>query len=201
VFCCFNNNFKFTPGMFDVWLRLLRACGNSVLWLSQANEAAVRNLRHRAEQNDIAPERLIFAPFVPRDEDHLARLALADLFLDTVPYNAHATASDALWAGVPVLTLKGPNFPGRVGASLAQAIGMPEMIAGSLEDYEAHALEFAKNPSLLAAAKSKLARNRATKPLFDTARYTSALESAYRGMWTRWQNGLVPESFRVEGAP
>ena len=197
VFCCFNNNYKFTPTMFDVWLRLLRKCERSVLWLSQANEAAVRNLRQRARERDVAPERLIFAPFVPRDEDHLARLAHADLFLDTVPYNAHATASDALWAGVPVLTLAGPNFPGRVGASLAQSVGMPEMIAPDLATYETRALEFAHNPDVLAAAKAKLARNRRSHPLFDTARYTRELEAAFSSMWMRSQQGLLPESFRV----
>jgi protein O-GlcNAc transferase len=201
VFCCFNNNFKFTPQIFDVWLRLLRACKGSVLWLSQANETAIANLRQCAEENNVAPEQLVFAPFVRRDEDHLARLALADLFLDTVPYNAHATASDALWAGVPVLTLAGPNFPGRVGTSLAHAIGMPEMIASDLRAYEVRALAFAQDPSRLVAAKSKLAHNRVTQPLFDTAQYTRSLEDAYRSMWTRWQDGLLPESFSVECAP
>ena len=200
VFCCFNNNFKFTPQVFDIWLRLLRASEGSVLWLSQANAEAVANLRLRARQNGVAPERLVFAPFVRRDEDHLARLTLADLFLDTVPYNAHATASDALWAGVPVLTLVGPNFPGRVGASLAHAIGMPEMIASDLGTYKARALEYALNPKLLAQTKARLTRNRTTQPLFDTARHTRSLEAAYLGMWSRWRKGRLPESFHVERA-
>jgi protein O-GlcNAc transferase len=183
VFCCFNNNYKFTPAMFDIWMRLLRNVEGSVLWLSQANAGAVRNLRAQAEARGVAANRLVFAPFVERDEDHLARLRLADLFLDTLPYNAHATGSDALWAGVPLVTIAGASFPGRVGASLLQAVGLPEFIAASPDAYEELALRLARDPVALAGAKTKLAQNRATHPLFDTARFTRGLEAAYLSMW------------------
>ena len=201
IFCCFNNPYKFTPAMFDVWMRLLRNVEGSVLWLSQADASAVRNLQREGEARGVAPERLVFASYVQRDEDHLARMKLADLFLDTLPYNAHATASDALWAGVPVITVPGTSFPGRVAASLLKAIGMPETIAPSLEAYESLALELARNPAALAAARSKLARHRGIHPLFDTARFTRDLESAYSTMWDRAERGLPPVGFAVEGAP
>jgi predicted O-linked N-acetylglucosamine transferase (SPINDLY family) len=183
VFCCFNNAYKFTPAMFNIWMRLLRNVEGSILWLSQANAGAVRNLKAQAEARGVAPDRLVFAPFVERDEDHLARLSLADLFLDTLPYNAHATGSDALWAGVPLVTIAGASFPGRVGASLLHAIGLPDLIAFSLEAYEELALRLARDSVALAAAKTKLAQNRDTHPLFDTAQFTRDLEAAYLRMW------------------
>ena len=129
--------------------------------------------------------------------DHLARQRQADLFLDTLPYNAHTTASDALWAGLPVLTCLGETFAGRVAASLLKAIGLPELITTSLEDYEALALKLAREPSLLASIKAKLARNRDRYPLFDTARFTRHIEAAYTTMWQRYQNGAVPQAFAV----
>jgi len=182
VFCGFNNNYKFTPAMFEIWMRLLRNVEGSVLWLSQVNAAAVRNLKREAEARGVAASRLVFAPFVERDDDHLARMSLADLFLDTLPYNAHASASDALWAGLPVLTIAGASFPGRVGGSLLHAIGMPELIAPSSEAYEQLALRLARDPVALAAQKARLAQNRETHPLFDTARFTRDLEAAYAAM-------------------
>ena len=201
VFCCFNNNYKFTPAMFDVWMRLLRGLEDSILWLSQTSPGTRHNLQREAEARGIATHRLVFASYVPEDKDHLARLSLADLFLDTIPYNAHATASDALWAGVPVLTMAGDSFPGRVAASLLHAIGMPDLIAPSLKDYEQLALTLARDPNRLAAVKAKLARNRLTGGLFDTKNFARDLETAYAAIWDRSQRGLPPASFAVGTAP
>jgi len=169
-----------------------------VLWLSQANPAAIRNLKREAEDQGISGERILFAPFVRAPDQHLARLRLADLFLDTLPYNAHATACDAIWAGVPMVTLTGSSLAGRVGTSLLSALGLPELIADTPADYESIALNLAQNPHLLARIKGKLARNRETHPLFDTARYTRNLEAAYVKMWLRHQNGDPPASFAVD---
>jgi protein O-GlcNAc transferase len=172
-----------------------------VLWFRAANDGAVVNLRREAQTRGIAPERLVFAPHAPRWEDHLARLRLADLFLDTLPYNAHATACDALWEGLPVLTCLGNSWPGRVAASVLYAIGLPELVTHSLADYEALALELAADPARLAAIRSKLLRNRQSEPLFDTARFTRDLETAYEMMWERQQSGLAPASFTVPNEP
>jgi protein O-GlcNAc transferase len=196
VFCSFNSVYKINPQIFDIWMRLLAAKANGVMWLIEANSTAVRNLRREAERRSIAPERLIFAPRMPLP-DHLARSRQADLFLDTLPCNAHTTASDALWAGVPVLTCLGETFAGRVAASLLKAIGLSELITTSLEDYEALALKLAHDPALLVAVKSKLARNRDTHPLFDTAQFSRHIESAYLTMWERCQKGEPPEAFAV----
>ena len=181
-------------------MRLLGAVEGSVLWLPQMNTAAVRNLRREAGNHGVSERRLVFAPFVSGDEDHLARLSLADLFLDTLPYNAHSTAIDALWAGVPVLTMRGNAFAGRVASSALIAVGLPELIAASTEDYESLALKLAREPHTLAAIKAKLARNRETCALFDTARYTRDLEAAYTQMWQRQRNGEVPAHFAVAPA-
>ena len=196
VFCCFNNNYKITPDVFDVWMRLLRGVAGSVLWLFEDNMAAVRNLRREAERRGIAAERLVFAPRVGL-EDHLARHRRADLFLDTLPYNAHTTASDALWAGLPVLTRIGEAFAGRVAASLLNAVGLPELVAATMDDYETLALTLATDPFLLADIRARLARNRLAHPLFDTARFSRHIEAAYRTMWERAQRGEVPASFSV----
>jgi predicted O-linked N-acetylglucosamine transferase (SPINDLY family) len=201
VFCTFNNLYKITPEMFALWMRVMARVEGSVLWLSQANPAAIRNLRREAENQGIAGERIIFAPFVRASDEHLARLRLADLFLDTLPYNAHATTCDALWAGVPVVTLTGSSFAGRVGTSLLSALGLPELIADSPDAYESIALELALNPRLLAQVKEKLARNRKTHALFDTPRYTRNLEAAYFAMWQRHQKGEPPASFAVDATP
>jgi predicted O-linked N-acetylglucosamine transferase (SPINDLY family) len=198
VFCSINNSYKITPEVFDVWMRLLASVENSVLWLAQSNSAVVRNLDAEAAARGIDPRRLIFAPSIPKSEDHLGRLRLADLFLDTVPYNAHSTACEALWAGLPVLTCMGQSFPGRVGASVLNAVGLPEMVTHSLADYEARALALARNPLELAAVKEKLARNRKTHPLFDTVRYTRHLEAAYLRMWANHRSGRPPASFAVD---
>jgi predicted O-linked N-acetylglucosamine transferase (SPINDLY family) len=198
VFASFNNSYKFTAETFGVWMGLLREIPKSVLWLPRTNETAVKNLRREAQARGVAAERIIFAPHVPSAEDHLARLGLADLFLDTLPYNAHSTAMDALWAGLPVITCKGESFAARVAASLLQAARMPELIADSLSAYESLALALARDSARLADLKEKLRRNRETTPLFDTARFARNLESAYVAMWDRTQRGLPPESFSVE---
>ena len=197
VFACHNGEHKIGPEIFDVWMRLLRAVEGSVLWLKSPAPPAMGNLRREAKLRGVAPERLVFAPRVPQPEDHLARLRLADIFLDTLPYNAHATACDALWAGLPVVTCLGGTFGGRVGASLLHAVGLPELATTSLAQYEELALALATEPERLAAIKARLVRNRESEPLFDTARFTRHLESAYTTMWERQQAGLPPVSFAV----
>src|SRR6516164_17424 len=199
IFCSFNNSYKITPVIFELWMRILRATPKSVLWLSQANAIATANLRREVERHGVSPQQLIFAPKVSDNADHLARQCQADLFLDTLPYNAHTTASDALWAGVPVLTCLGETFAGRVAASLLKAIGLPELITTSLADYEELALKLAREPSFLAAIKAKLARNRDTHPLFDTARFTRHIEAAYVTMWERHRRRLRPEFLVIDG--
>jgi predicted O-linked N-acetylglucosamine transferase (SPINDLY family) len=198
VFCCFNNNYKIAPRIFAVWMRLLAKVPASVLWLLEDNPDAMRNLRREAEAQGVAPSRLVFAPRVS-GADHLARHCLADLFLDTEPYGAHTTASDALWAGLPVVTTLGPTFASRVAASLLHAVGVPELVSDTLDAYEALALRLANAPGALAAIKAKLAQNRENCPLFDTARFTRNLESAYLSMWQLWQQGEPAKSFSVDG--
>jgi protein O-GlcNAc transferase len=193
VFCSFNNSYKITPETFDAWMRLLREIDGSVLWLSETNETATRNLRHQAQRLGIDPVRLVFAPKLPLNEDHLARLELADLFLDTLPFNAHTTAADALWAGLPVLTRLGETFAGRVAASLLNAVGLPELITPSLEAYEKTAIDLAREPARLVAIKQALANNRLSKPLFNTELFTSHIEAAYSAMYQRHQSGLAPD--------
>jgi predicted O-linked N-acetylglucosamine transferase (SPINDLY family) len=197
VLCSFNNAYKITPPIFDIWMRLLRAVEGSVLWLLESNEAAARNLRREAAERGIAPERLMFAPKLPQAE-HLARHRLADLFLDTLPVNAHTTASDALWAGLPVLTCLGATFAGRVAASLLHAVGLPELVTTTLEDYEALALRLAREGDALAALKAKLACQRDTHPLFDTDRFRRHLEAAYLTIWQRHRRGEPPADFTVD---
>jgi len=197
VFCCFNNSFKITPDVFDVWMRLLHAVEDSVLWLSTANASAPNNLRREAERRGVSGNRLIFAPRTALNEDHLARIRNADLFLDTLYYNAHATTADALWAGVPVLTCAGETFASRVAGSLLMAVGVPELMTHSLADYEALALRLAREPDRLASLRQKLAAYRTTCPLFNTQRFTRHLEAAYATMWERSQRGETPQSFAV----
>jgi protein O-GlcNAc transferase len=199
VFCCFNNAWKITPEVFSVWIRLLHAIEGSVLWLLRDDESAERNLRMEAQARGIDPARLVFASRLPI-EDHLARHRLADLFLDTLPCNAHTTASDALWAGLPLLTCEGTAFAGRVAASLLNATALPELVTYSLEDYEALTLQLAREPSLLEDYRKRLARNRLSHPLFDTARFRRHIEAAYLQMWDIWQRGEPPRSFAVEAA-
>ncbi|CAN5289358.1 tetratricopeptide repeat protein [soil metagenome] len=200
VFCCFNNTWKVTPALFDVWMRLLREVDGSVLWLQRAGARVESNLRREAEARGVAGSRLVFAGRLPLDQ-HLARHRLADLFLDTLPYNAHATASDALWAGLPVLTVRGEAFAGRVAASLLQAVGLRQLIADNLEDYATLALRLARTPSFLAPIKARLAGGRNASSLFDTETACRAIETAYTTMWEVWQKGDSPRSFTVQPAP
>ena len=201
VFCAFNNSYKLTPQMFDIWMRLLREIDGSVLWLSVGNQTARANLRGEARERQVSPERLIFAERAAERERHLARLALADLHLDTVPYNAHSTASDALWVGVPLITCMGKGFAARVAGSMLTCIGMEELIARDLADYETIALGLAKSPERLAAIRGKLAANREITPLFDMARLARHIESAYETMWQRHRSGAEPQSFSVSPTP
>ena len=181
VFCSFNASWKITPDIFDVWMRLLAAVESSVLWLLDDNETARRNLRNAAAARGIDPDRLVFAPRA-QPAAHLARHRLADLFLDSLPYNAHTTASDALWAGVPLLTCKGHQFDGRVAASLLQALGLPELVTESLADYEALALALARDPQRLAEVRNRLDEARSASPLFDIDRFRADIEDAYLDM-------------------
>lgn len=196
VFCCFNNSYKITPEIFDVWMRLLKKVDGSVLWLLE-NAGASKNLRNEAEKRGVAAERLVFADKKPLSE-HLSRHQLADLFLDTLHYNAHTTGSDALWAGLPLVTSTGATFASRVAASLLHAIGLPELAADSLENYERLALELATNPGKLREVKARLVQNRASYPLFDTARFTRHIEAAYRQMHEISQAEESPRSFAIE---
>jgi protein O-GlcNAc transferase len=189
VFCCFNNTFKIAPEMFDVWARLLNGIEGSVLWLRRPDATAAQNLRREAERRGVAAERLVFAPPVPLMADHLARHRQADLFLDTLPYNAHTTTSDALWAGLPALTCLGETFAGRVAASLLHAAGLDELVTNSLDEYEALALRLARDPAVLAALRGRLAQNRDSCALFDSKRAARNFEAAYTMMWQRYQKG------------
>jgi predicted O-linked N-acetylglucosamine transferase (SPINDLY family) len=202
VFCSFNNNYKITPDVFAVWMRLLASVEGSVLWLLHDNAVATANLQRAASARGVAPERLVFAPRVDLDR-HLARHRHAGLFLDTLPCNAHTTASDALWAGLPLLTCAGTTFPGRVAASLLHAIGLPDLVTRNLGEYEALARALAGSPERLAALRATLARHRGTHPLFDTDRFRHHIEAAYATMHERDRRGLPPAAFDVaaQGAP
>ena len=183
--------------MFDTWMRLLNAVSGSVLWLSKPDDEAIVNLCKAAEGHGIDPQRLVFAGRVPLVQDHLARYALADLFLDTSPYNAHTTAADALFAGLPVLTYAGNTFAGRVAGSLLNAVGLPELVTNSMEQYAELALALAGDQARLGAIKAKLIANKATFPLFDTPRYCRHLELSFKMMWEGHQSGKQPEGFAV----
>jgi protein O-GlcNAc transferase len=196
VFCSFNNLYKITPALFDIWLDLLREVAGSTLWLLEGTAAAARNLRTVAASRGIAPERLAFAPHIPLAQ-HLERYRHADLFLDTTPCNAHTTASDALWMGVPVLTVTGRTFAGRVATSLLHAVGLPELCMESVTDYAATALRLARTPAELAAFKLHLERGRHTFRLFDPKAYCGDLEAAYEAIWARHRRGEPPSALSV----
>jgi predicted O-linked N-acetylglucosamine transferase (SPINDLY family) len=196
VFCSFNHCYKFQPTMFAIWMRLLREIEGSVLWLLGDNPGAVANLRREAQRSGIDPSRLVFAGRVDLPE-HLARQQLADLFLDTLPYNAGATASAALWAGVPLLTCLGSNMVGRMAASMLRAVGVSELAAATLDDYEGLALMLARDQVRLLSLRERLKRNRHSYPLFDLDRLCRHLESAYTTMWERWRRGERPQEFSV----
>lgn len=198
VFCCFNHCYKITPEVFDRWMRILLRVDGSVLWLLEDNSLATRNLRAEAARRGVDADRLVFAPLVPAAE-HLARHRLADLFLDTSPYNAHTTASDALWAGLPVVTCLGETLAGRVAASLLYAVRLPELVVATPEEYECLAVELATDAGRLAAIRRKLATSVPTAPLFDIRTYARHLEAAYAAMVERYLAGLAPEHIRVRG--
>jgi predicted O-linked N-acetylglucosamine transferase (SPINDLY family) len=194
IFCCFNNNYKITPSTFDSWCRILQAVENSALWLLEDNQIAVPNLQKEFAARGINPARLIFAPRIDPAE-HLARQRHADLFIDTLPYNAHTTASDALWVGLPVLTLLGNTFSGRVAASLLNAIDLSELVTHSPGEYEALAIELGKNPEKLHSIKQKLTKNRLTTPLFDVDSFACDIERIYQNMHQHYQGNLTPVTF------
>ena len=198
VFCCFNGSYKIVPATFDRWMRILRQVAHSVLLLYVGSDAARSNLMEEAKRRGVDPSRLVFADALPREE-YLARFRSADLFLDTLPYNAGTVASDALWAGLPVLTLMGESLASRIAASVLDAIGLPELVTRSPGEYEARAIELATNPAKLAELKARLERNRATTPLFDTRSFTRNLEAAYLEMYERHLTGLPPDHIPVMG--
>lgn len=196
VFAAFNALYKINPSIFDVWMRLLLRVSNGVIWMICEDERIKANLRREAEAKGINSDRLIFSKKLPLNE-HLKRHQAADIFLDTLPYNAHTTASDALWSGLPVLTCAGRAFAGRVGASLLDAVGLPELISNSLQEYEEKAVFYATNPEALLEIKNRLKSMRSSAPLFDTVRFTRNLESAYSAVFDRWSKGLPPREFSV----
>jgi predicted O-linked N-acetylglucosamine transferase (SPINDLY family) len=197
VFCCFNNSFKITPSTFAGWMRILKAVSGSVLWLFENNNNATKNLKKEAMKFGINEDRLVFATYIPIEE-HLNRIKQVDLFIDSLPYNAHTTSSDALRMGVPVLTCIGSSFASRVAASLLNAVNLPELITTTQEQYESLAVELATNPEKLKIIKDKLVDNLPAAPLYDTPLFTRHLESAYLAMYDRYQNGLDPEHIYVE---
>jgi protein O-GlcNAc transferase len=199
VLCSFNNSYKISPAFFEIWMRLLGSVPGSVLWLLESNELIIGNLRLEAEKRGVDPARLIFAPLVPLAE-HLGRHRHADLFLDTLPCNAHTTASDALWTGLPLLTCSGNTFAGRVAGSLLMAMGIPELVTGSLEQYERSALALARDPQRLIALRQKLEKDRDASALFDVPKLTANIEAAYVRMWQTWLSGEMPAAFSIESA-
>jgi predicted O-linked N-acetylglucosamine transferase (SPINDLY family) len=198
VFCCFNQSYKILPDVFSCWMRILNQVDGSVLWLAHSNATAIKNLKAEAVKQGVQEHRLIFSERMPSIEEHLNRIQLADLFLDTLPFNAHTTASDALRMGLPVLTRMGESFASRVAASLLNAVNLPELVAANSADYEALAIELATQPDKLAAIKTKLLTNLPTAPLYNTPLFTQHLESAYKMMYQRYHDGLEPEHIYVE---
>jgi predicted O-linked N-acetylglucosamine transferase (SPINDLY family) len=196
VFCCFNASYKITPPMFDVWMRLLRASPQSVLWLGDAHEVVQDNLRREAAQRGISPDRLVFAPREPM-ADYLSRHRHADLFLDTLPYNAVGTAYHALLAGLPVVTSAGETFAGRTAGAMLLAAGLPELVTQSIEEYERLANRLVTEADLLSEIRRKLARARSDSELFDGERAVRELETAFARMWENWLRGDAPSSFSV----
>jgi protein O-GlcNAc transferase len=197
VFCSFNNSYKITPACFDVWMRLLNQVEGSVIWLLGGDKDLERNLRQEAENRSVASDRLIFCSRTTYAK-YLARYRLADLFLDTFPFNGGATASDALWAALPIVTYSGEAFASRMAGGLLCAVGLPELVTSSFDEYENLACQLANDPDRLAAIGDKLARNRHTYPLFDTVRFTRHLESAFTIIHDRLKRGLAPATISVE---
>jgi protein O-GlcNAc transferase len=201
IFCAFTNAYKINPPVFAIWMRLLREVPGSVLWLRSMGPEARANLEREAQRRAIDIKRLVFAARVTEMSEHLARLSCADLYLDTSPYNAHSTACDALWSGVPVITCAGQSFAGRVAASALRAVGLPELITHTPAEYERKALELARHPEQLQALRTKLAANRGSAPLFDTMRFTRHVEAAYQTMYERAMRAEAPVGFAVDALP
>ena len=199
VYCCFSNAYKLNPGIFDIWMNILRSTDHGVLWLIGEHKTQMQNLRNWAAARGVSPHRLVFAGMLPYAE-HLARYPLADLVLDTLPFNGGTTTSDALWGGAPVLTCSGNTFAGRMAASLLRAIGLDELVTNTLDAYQASALHFAHHPAEIAALKKRLAVNRDSHPLFDTRLCTRHIETAYVEMWRRHDAGLPPAHLRIPPA-
>ena len=197
VFCCFNHSSKINPEIFNIWMNLLKNINNSVLWVLPQNKIAIKNLQKEATTRNVNPDRIKFAQHMKMSE-HLARHKAADLFVDTFPYNAHTTASDALWAGLPVLTLMGESFASRVAGSLLNAIDLPELITHTKKEYEDKAIEFANNKSLLNEIRNKLNKNRLTKPLFNTKLFTKNLEKAYLMIYEKYIDSKKPENLEIK---
>ena len=198
VFCCFNKHYKISPTTFFVWMKILKKVKGSILWLSETDSAIISNLKQQAIKNGVEGNRLIFAPRLASKEDHLSRMQLADLFIDTLPYNAHTTCSDALRIGIPVITCIGKSFTSRVAASLLNAVNLPELITTSLENYESLAIKLATNPEEFKSLKDKLINNLPTSTLFNTQLFTKYLESTYIEMYEKYLKGNDPEDIYLE---
>ena len=198
VYCCFNQSYKITPVIFDIWMRLLKKVEGSVLWLTEDNQIALNNLKSEAEKRNVNHERLIFAKKISSLADHLARHRCADLFIDTIPFNAITTANDALWAGLPVLTRVGESFSSRVGASMLNAVELNELITLTEKEYETLAIKLATNPERLKQIKKKLEKNKLIKPLFNTKLFTKNIESAYTMMYEKNLKNLPLENIEIK---
>jgi len=199
VMCAFNHTYKIGPQAFDAWCRVLHRLPRAVLWLKETNRQLHDNVRREAAARGIAPERIVFAPVVSY-EAHFSRLALADVFVDTWPYNAHTTAADALWAGVPVLTLPGESFASRVAASVLAAVGLEGLAMGSIDDYESALVTMAQDPEVLAGLRAHLVDNRLALPLFDSPAYTRRFEAVLATLWQRWCRGEAPAHLEADAA-
>ena len=197
VFCCFNQSYKITPYVFDIWMRLLRRVEGSVLWLMKDSDIGLNNLKNEAQKRGVEPDRMIFAEKMSNVE-HLARHRLADLFIDTFPYTAHTTCSDALWSGLPVITKMGESFVSRVSASLLTAIGLSELITKTEKDYEELIFKIANNKSLLSELKKKLNKNRPIKPLFNTKLFANNIESAFQIMHERYRSKVPVKNIEIK---
>ena len=197
VFCCFNNHYKITPDVFDIWMNFLHKVEKSVIWLSKPNRFSEINLKKEAIKRNINPSRLVFAEKLPI-KDHLARYQFGDIFLDTFNYNAHTTACEALWGGLPVITKEGKGFSARVASSLLRAINLPELITKSKKEYEDLVLELVNNPKKLSTIKQKLLANRSSQPLFNTEKYTKHLEDGYKSVFNRYMQGLNPKNIYIQ---
>lgn len=197
VFCCFNNNFKITPIFFDVWMKILSRANNSVIWLLEKNFLVSKNLKKEAEKRGVSSTRLIFSKRIDLRSEYLARQRLADLFLDTFPYNAHSTSWDALFMGLPVLTLIGNSFQSRIGASLLYSVGISELIAKNLKEYEDLAVELATNKEKIFSIKEKLKNNVMKESQLNARLFTQNLEKAYAEMFNNYSKGILPQDIII----